>query len=169
MKLKNIIGYAIGIAICCLAFFFVKEFTKKDVAKEYTKDGFSITLEGNFEEKEQKNFDIYYESLTSFVAVLKEDFDSLKLIELDENSTLEEYGKAVLKSNNLSDKELHDLDGKYKYFEYDATMDKEKFYYIGVVTKGSDSFWLINFCSEYKNKDEFKDKFINWAKTIKVN
>lgn len=170
MKTKNIIGYIIGIFICCLAFFFIKEFIKEDSeSKEYSKDGFSIVLDGDFALKEKEGIDIYYESLTSFVAVLKEDFKTLEQIKLDENSTLDEYGAAVLKNNSMN-KELLDLeDGKYKYFEYDSTVGDQQFYYIGVITKGSDGFYLINFCSEYKNKDEFQPKFLKWAKTIKVN
>lgn len=139
-----------------------------DTSKEYSKDGFSIKLDGYFKETELEGVNVFYQGATTGLTALKEDFKTLNLVGYGENSTLEEYGKLVLKANKFEGQELIPINDNLIYFEYNRTIDDIDYYYLGVVTKGSDAFWLVNFFCADLTKGINKDKFITWAKTIKV-
>ena len=89
---------------------------------------------------------------------------TVDFVNLDENSTLQDYGQAVL-ANNQKSEELKEKDG-LTYFTYTTSVSGKNFFYTAVVYKANDSFWLLNFACEDSNKDKYEDAFLKWAKTV---
>ena len=137
--------------------------------KTYKKDGFSITMDKGFIEKDYITFTYYFESTDSVVTTLKEEYELLAQIGLTQDTSNEEYLEFVLMVNELEDNEiLTDKNSGIKYIEYQKTVSGKDFYYLAVSVKGEDAFWFCNFACENKNKSKFKDKFLKWADTIEV-
>ena len=57
---------------------------------------------------------------------------------------------------------------KFAYFVYEKEVSGKEFYCTAVVYKADDAFWLVNFACEDKNKEEYSEKFIDWASTVEV-
>ena len=142
---------------------------EKEKEKNFSGNGFSITLTENFQEKEIISVTNYYQSINAIVTALKEEFTLLEAVGINKDSTIEEYAN-VIAYNNQKDydfKKNTDLD--YLYFTYEATVSGKDYYYYAVIKKGSDSFWLINFACLKGDADDFQPKFEKWASTIKVD
>ena len=124
----------------------------------------SITMPDGFYEKSLASVTVYFESQETIVTALKEDFTTLEAINLGKNSTLKDYGQAVL-ANNQKSEELKEKDG-LTYFTYTTSVSGKNFFYTAVVYKADDSFWLLNFACEDSNKNKYEDTFLKWAKTV---
>ena len=135
--------------------------------KTYTSHGMTITMPDGFYEKSLASVTVYFESQETIVTALKEDFTTLEAINLGKNSTLKDYGQAVL-ANNQKSEELKEKDG-LTYFTYTTSVSGKNFFYTAVVYKTDDSFWLLNFACEDSNKDKYEDTFLKWAKTVKFS
>lgn len=160
---------ALLLAVVASCFFVSGCFGGEAKSKEFSKDGFHITLTEDFYEKEIISFTHYYESSSAIVTALKEDFTNLELIGLDKDSTLEEYAEAVATANGSSyDFKMNNAQN-YLYFTYNATVSGKKYYYYGVIKKSDDAFWLINFACFDDEKDDYQPKFEKWAATIKID
>ena len=137
--------------------------------KQYYDNGFSITLPSDFYKKDLASVTVYYESEYAIVTALKESFTTLETVGLNSNSSIEDYAKAVIKNNKQDDADLQlSEDGNFAYFVYEKEVSGKEFYYTAVVYKADDAFWLVNFACEDKNKEEYSEKFIDWASTIEV-
>ena len=134
--------------------------------KTFEEDDFKITVEGDFKKDELAGFTYYYESSDVIVTALKESFTSLKSLGVNNETTLEEYTKLILTSNN-KEEELKTRND-YMYFEYTSTVDGDDFYYIAATYKSDDAFWLINFMCMKSDKNKFKEKFLSWADTVEL-
>lgn len=171
---KNKIGIIGGVIAGVIAFFLMISTMLPmnkliNTTKTYSSNGFTINLPKDFYEKSLASTTAYFESETSIVTALKEEFSTLEVVNIGANSTLDEYAEAVAKNNKITIN-LKEIKGSdYKYFTYEKTNAGKAFYYMGVVLKSKDSFWLVNFACEKSKKSQFEDKFIEWAKTIKVD
>ena len=168
---KNVISIIVGVIAFIVAFVGITQINNKTIekTKKYSSNGFNIELPDNFYEKDLASVTAYLESEKTIVTVLKEEFSILGTAGITKDSSLDDYANAVANNNNLTIdlKEIEKTD--YKYFSYERTNSGKTFYYIGVVLKSNDSFWLVNFACDKKNKDTYQNKFIEWAKTIKVD
>lgn len=144
-------------------------YIKSDQTKTYEASDLKIDLPSSFYEKELASVTAYFESQKAIVTVLKEDFKSLELVGLDLSSTLNDYTNAVIENNNITTTAQKIEGTEYKYFTYERSNSGKDYFYVGVVLKSKDAFWLVNFGCEKTNKSEYEQKFINWAKTIKVD
>lgn len=144
-------------------------FGENVVDKEFSANGFTITLTEDFYEKELITVTNYYVSNGAIVTALKEEFTTLESVGLDSDSTLEEYAKAVEANNNGNYDFKMNEKSNYLYFTYNATINSKDYYYYAVIKKGSDSFWLINFACFEDEKAQYQPKFEEWASTIKVD
>lgn len=70
------------------------------VEEEFKEDNFKITLTDNFYKKDNLSSTYYYESPNVGVTATLDDFEGLSDTGLTENSSLEDYFKAVEESNN---------------------------------------------------------------------
>ncbi|MCX4253807.1 hypothetical protein [uncultured Clostridium sp.] len=132
--------------------------------EEYSNDHFTITMEKGFTEKELASMTVYYESKKALMSGLKESFESLAAVDIDENTSIEDYGKAVIE-NNKANYELKEKDGVH-YFTYEKEASGKKFFYLASVYKTDDAFWLFNFACDEKNKDTYEPLFLEWAKSV---
>ena len=134
--------------------------------KEFKKSDFKITLTEDYKEDSVKEATYYFASSNTGVTVLKETFELLSIIDITSESSLEDYGKAVLKANNRNNELIKEND--FIYFTYDNSINSNKFYYVSVMKKGKDAFWLINFFCLYEDKDKYEQEFLRFARTIEV-
>ena len=148
-----------------LAFIFVLTgCTPKE--KIFDKKEFKITLTEEFEEDKLEGYNYYFTSKKSALTALKETFTDLEQIQINSESTLDDYANAVLKANNKEIEAKKEAD--FIYFTYDSVVQENKVFYLSVMKKGKDGFWLINFFGLYENKDTLEPEFLKYAKTINV-
>ena len=132
--------------------------------KDYASHGFNIKMDDGMTEKDIATATATFMSEKVVVTALKEEFTILEAIDIDEKSSIEDYAKAVIE-NNKADYELKEKDG-INYFEYEKTVSGKDYYYYAVVYKADDAFWLVNFACDKTNKNEYQEKFFEWAKTV---
>lgn len=129
--------------------------------KIFTKDDFQITLTDAFEPLEQSDFFAFYQSKTAMVFSLREEEN------LFGDITLEEYGDLVLQANGKTSIKMS-RDDNFIWFEYTDTPEEQEIYYLAVCCRSDDAFWIVNFATPANNQNKYRDKFLDWAKTIKV-
>ncbi len=134
--------------------------------KVFEEKDFKITLSNSFKKGELESVTYYYESDEALVTALKESFEDLSIVGISKDSTIEDYVKLIIESNEKDDH--YELKGNYAYFEYEATVDGSDFYYIAVTYKGKDAFWLVNFMCTKEDKNNYKNKFLDWADSVEV-
>ena len=132
--------------------------------KDFEKSGMKITLITDFAEKEHISYTAIYESTTSAVYALKEDFSNVILSNLN---SLDEYAELVILANMLEDCEIEHKDD-LTYFQYEKTVNGKDFSYLAFVYEGSDAYWLIQFACEQKNASKFEADFFKYAKSVTV-
>lgn len=168
-SVKKILAILGGIVVFGIFFFIIMNLFSNDKEVEYQVNGFQITLPSNFLEKDYVSLTAYLESNEVLVTALKEEFSTLEAANITSDSTLEEYANAVVSANEIEAEVQYGPNGKFMYFSYERTSNNKDFSYIGVVMKGPDAFWLMNFACESKNISTYRDKFLTWASTIKVS
>ena len=134
--------------------------------KVFKEDDFKITLTSEFNKSELEGFTYYYESINALVTVLKEEKSSLEPFGINDSSSAEDYVKLVISANDKDSE--YELRNDYAYFEYEATVDEEDFYYLTATYKSDDAFWILNFISTKEDKDKFKNEFLKWADSVEV-
>ena len=87
---------------------------------------------------------------------------------LSKDYNLEEYANAVAANNKRDFEFKNNKDHDYVYFNYNSEVSGKNFYYMGVVKKGSDGFWLVNFACLDTDKEKLQSEFTKWADSIKV-
>ena len=139
----------------------------EEKTKEYSLKGLHVTMGEGMKEEKNDSFTSYLEGKHYIFTSLKETFESLKVVNLTEESKVSDYAKLVIENNKL-DKKLIEKDG-LTYFKYDSTIEGTKYFYMAFTFKSKDAFWLINFACLDSEKDSYESKFIKWAKTIKFD
>ena len=148
--------------LCCLALVGCQS-TVSD--KTYTSHGLTITMNDGFTEKELVNATVYYLSNDAIFMGLKENFTDLETIGINSESTEDDYASAVLE-NNKADYELQKEDS-LRYFTYEKEVSGKNYFYLSAVAKSNDSFWLLTFASDVKDRDKYEPLFNTWAKSVK--
>ena len=136
-------------------------------AKSFSKAGMTITLSDAFMESDMESMTAYYESRTSAVTVLKEDFSTIESVGLSTDMSLQEYAQLVVEGNGL-DCQVSEEDGLV-YFLYEDTVDGTDFSYWATVYRSSDAYWLVHFLCESKNYEKLLPDFKTWAKSVKFD
>jgi hypothetical protein len=132
--------------------------------KTFSKAGLSITLTAAFNEKSVVAYTGYYESRTSAVATLKEEFSNLRSMGIYEDTSLREYAQLVQRANQTR-ASIEERDGII-YFEYERAVAGKEFTYLATVFKSEDAFWLVQFFSETKDYNKHRDDFFKWAGSV---
>ncbi|MBO5095977.1 MAG: hypothetical protein J6B98_03805 [Bacilli bacterium] len=169
--MKNLKKFLMGLFCVIAAVLLVGcEDVELSNSKEFNEKGFSITLTEDFVKKDIVSATYYYESMNSIAMALKEEFSNLEVVGLTEDSSIEDYTKVVLANNKMSEDNLkYSDDNKYIYFEYEKEVSGSNMYYLAVVKKGSDAFWLMNFACKADQKADLQDNFHEYASSIKVD
>ncbi len=134
--------------------------------KVFEEKDFKITLPNSFKKGDLESVNYYYESNDALVTALKESFEDLSTLGISKDSTIEDYVKLIIESNEKDDH--YELKDNYAYFEYEATVEDNDFYYIAVTYKGKDAFWLVNFMCTKEDKSYYKKKFFEWADSVEI-
>lgn len=129
--------------------------------------GISITLPSGFYEKSHISMTYYLESSDALFLAIKEDFSTLGTVYIDGSSSVDDYAEVVIYQNSLSSEVQH-LSG-LTCFTYTKSVSGKSFFYLAVVKKGTDAFWLCQFVCEDSDKDEYQPKFLTWGQTIVVD
>lgn len=138
----------------------------------YIKPDFEITMEPGFSELDLTGATYFYLKDNTALIIIKEEFKTLEeATELNESSTLLEYGE-ILKANNeasgISTGDIIVSDNGITYFTYENTSLGQDYFYITAIFKGSDAFWSCTFYCPLENKTQFENVFLDWAATIKA-
>ncbi len=128
----------------------------------YDEDDFKITLSEEYKKRTGEMFNYYYQDNTNIITVLKEEISTLENININDNSSTEDYLKVAAEINNKEGKIISE--SNYSYMEYESN----DYYHLAVVFKSKDSFWTINFLCLKKDKDANRNKFFKYMKTIEV-
>jgi len=129
--------------------------------KTFTKEGMSITLTGQFVEKEYVTQTVCYVSSKMVVTALKEEFTMLAGLE---GWSLTEYASRTIASNKLS---CGSYAAKgYVYFVFEKEVSGKDYTYYAACYKSTDAFWLIQFGCETKNYEDLLDTMIKYAETV---
>lgn len=128
---------------------------------------FTINLPNNFKEAENKSTTLYYKSDEAIVTALKENFTDLESVNINKDSSEEDYANAVIKNNNVNSKVIKK--DNLTYFVYQKKTSNGNAYFVAFVKKSKDAFWLVNMGCETIKSEQYKNNFTKWAKTIKVN
>lgn len=134
--------------------------------KTFTNEGLSITLTNQFYEKDHISFTSYYESDRMLVVVIKEKFSSLSMVGITKNSTVEDYLKIVISANKHNTSLIEDSD--VPYFTYERSESGKDFKYFATAVKGSDSFYLVQFCVISDTYDKLKDDIVKYASSMEA-
>ncbi len=129
--------------------------------KDFSKNGFKITLTDKFtEEKSKAGFDPYYVSLFCGVCVLKEEFtEENGLADL----SLEQYINDVISNNGHTDIQPQTKGGLWYYVKDDATRRDYSYSY-----KGTDAFWVVQFICETRYVSVLEDTIQAFAESVEV-
>ncbi len=169
---KNVVKVIVEV-ICLIVCFGIGSwigtsiFDRNVEEKTYTDSGFTITMDDGFNKRDYVSATFYYESQNAGITGIKESFEDLATLDIDSNSSLEEYAELVSYVNNKNN-EYQQLNDKIMYYTYDSTINDKNYSYMTAVTKGSNAFWIINLFCEEKNKNEYFPKFEKWLKTVEV-
>ncbi len=160
--IAGIIGFLFGF----LNTFDFDNFTDP-VPETYTIEDMQITLTDKFEETFFEGYTAVYDSKDVAVFMIKEEFE---LFDDFDFYTVNEYGNLVLETNGFdSSVQLETYDG-LTYFEYEAQNDENDTYtYFAVLYKGTDAFWVVEFVALTENYEEYRETFIEWAKSVEFS
>jgi hypothetical protein len=133
-------------------------------AMNFSKSGFTITLDDSFEEIEADGFTAAYisDEHMTMVMVLKEDFAIFQAAGIPTDISLAEYAQITIDANGVSSR-IIERDGLV-YFTYESGNNS----YLAVVYRGADAYWLINFATFTEEFDGLLRDFINWAKGVNI-
>ena len=87
---------------------------------------------------------------------------------LFDDITLEEYGELVLTANNRIGLQMKQGEG-FIWFDYTDTPDGQETYYLAVCCESEDAFWIVNFATPASNREKYKEEFLDWAGSIKID
>jgi len=132
--------------------------------KTYSDNGIKITMTKGLFKKNHPNASIYYENDEIFVIGIKEKFNDLLELDINESSTIEQYAKEVF-NNQGKQYDLKKENGLY-YFTYEYEINENKYYYVSTIHKSHNAFWICNFACQYKNKDKYHNLFLEWGQSI---
>jgi len=139
--------------------------------KEFSSNGFTVTLPGNAKEMDQSlGYTVAYQIGNDvIVAALKEEKSTLQSLGLAEDATVEEYAALVAEVNGYSADDVSTIIGTdIPYIEYSSTVDNVEYNYIGVCYESDDAFWFVNFGTTADKFDSVKEDFERWAASVKV-
>lgn len=160
MIISVIVGIAIGVA-ASTALFSGRESRKKD----FSADGFGITLTEAFTEENVDGYLAAYSSKNIAVFVSKEEFSSFEGLQ---DCTAEDYAELTKESNDLDDAEVKS-DGNLTYIEYKFTNadTNETYRYFPYIYKNDDAFWMVQFAVSDENAEQCRAQISEWAKSVK--
>jgi hypothetical protein len=134
--------------------------------KEYSVDELKITMADGMVEKSAVGYTKYLEAKDYSFALVKETFEDYKNanLEINENSSVKEYMEFVLDANGINSDLIEN--NNLIYTKYTKTISSNDYFYMVFGYKSDDSFWIVNLYCFEKDKDNYENTFIEWAKSV---
>jgi hypothetical protein len=136
-------------------------------AEKHEKEQFSISIPDIFEEKTDTGYDAFYVYGDVFVWAIKDPF-----IGVDGSSEWDvaHYANTIYTLNMPNSPKPVTVEEGLTIMEYTVfNPSRNKTYtYLTSMYKGSDAFWMVQLVCLDKDFGEYRPKFIEWAKTVKV-
>lgn len=138
----------------------------KTEAKTFTKDEFSITMTNKYKNVKSNAFMFLKTSNTAFAVIAESEAELVK----QNVHTLDEYATLIQTKNSTDKFESYQENGRdIRYVYYTRKNDKDKnYFFMAVLLKGANVYYLGNFSCLESKKDEYKDVFLEYAKTISI-
>lgn len=158
MKLKTILLKTFILATTIIVL------TGCSTEKIYKYNGIKVTMAKGLFYRPHENADFYYENNNLFVIGIKETFEELLELDINHETTIEEYVNEVFLNSGQS----YDLikDENLYYYTYEYEINNHNYYYVSTIHKSYDSFWVLNFACRSDDKDKYHALFIKWGKSI---
>lgn len=143
--------------------------------KTFTGEGYQITLNSKFTEKNEANYITTYHGKQIKVFVSKETFEDIKLWHErpnPEGETKEYYIAAAIETNKdkleiTTNGEVY-TNGNLTYYEYESVYNNKSYSYRSYVFKTNDAFWQIQFGCESSLKENLTEQIEQFAKSIVI-
>lgn len=158
--LAAILGLAIGLIEPLSVLWQAKQ------PEDFSAGGMTITLNGSFEEFEQNEVTVAYESNDSAIFILKEEF---ALAEGFEDLSLTEYAELLIESTPAAEgAQLQESDG-LTWFEYSTihSETQEEYIFLSYLYKSEDAFWAVQFLTDAKSYEASRTQFVEWAQSVR--
>lgn len=133
--------------------------------RTFSGEGFALTLDGSFVEKEGGDAAGYYESGSAFVTVHTESFADLQGYRVE---TAKDYADRIIKANELGDLEITEQNGLV-FFEYQRAVNEKECKYLAALYRGSRGFWLVQFGSLAEEYGSMRESFLEYARSFKAD
>ena len=131
--------------------------------KEFSSNGFTITLNESFVESELVNVKLFVQN-TKMAMAMTTDSNSPSYY------TTTSYLKQLMSITNTTGTIIEGSEGdlKYSYVEYTKEVDGDKYSYITFVFKSSSKYYGVDFWCREKNIESIRDQIFEYVKTVKV-
>lgn len=145
---------AIGL---CLIWIFGDKLVK--VTKDYGTSDLTFKADEPLVEKNKSDMDIYFENLTGDIIILgkKEDKKSF--------DNLEDFSDFVY--NQKKDETLSEIKKKANFYYFTYNYKDGNSFYLVALYEDHHNYYAINFVCELEKKDEYKNKFLDWASSVR--
>lgn len=137
---------------------------QKERPKEFSADGMTIRLTGEFRPQEEEGFTAVYLSKKVTVMATKESYSE---VPSPARFSLSSYAEYVAEINRIDKSAIRREDGlTYTAYERSSSSDGETYSYTVFFYQAADAFWLIQFATEKGDADAFREKIFSWAKSV---
>ena len=153
-----VVGFIIG--------FLISYFERPD-PKTFTLDiGAQITLTDEFEIDEEDEDYVSLASYDTLVSFYRFDFEDTLLPGFADQDE-KEFGEFWMGILEMDDVEVKSH-GENWYFEYKETSEGDELYFLNVMLKGEDAFWVVEFICFADEKGEWIDEFWKWTDSVEL-
>lgn len=134
-----------------------------EIKRYYTNNGITIRLPRSFEQTNYPNTVLYLHTDEAAVAIIPENTPSSSAQELISNYSASDYTRFV--AATVEGSKVGNA-GDIPFYEYEYTQGESSYYSMAFIFKEYSTFFKAQFECDAENKDEYREKFIAWAKTI---
>ncbi len=127
------------------------------------KVGISVEMPVGMTEKEILNFTYYLEGLKVIFAATNVEKSAAENLEINSLEDMFDY----LCEQKKKEYKLEESDG-LKYFFHEETADGKDFFYLAALKETDGAYWICEMACLKSDKSKYQDKFVEWAKTIKL-
>jgi len=164
---KNKIIILIALILVAVIVIFI--ITAPARSKTFSEAGLTIILNTDFIDKTHGfTYTAFYESKTVMIFTLKYDFSTFREYSVSTDLSLKEFAEILAAPFNENRRtEVRERDGLV-YFEFTNVYAGRNLSNKAFVFRGYDAFWLVQFSCETRDYNRYRDRFLAWAKTIRV-
>lgn len=169
MKKRIILAISLFVTFIVLVFavhFFAGDLVFKEKIYTYGSNGVTFKTKDWLIENDDAEYDFYYSNFTETVMVTltkeaKEDLNDLTF-----NLDLKGYADIIYSYGNYKTDKIVRSDKGYYYFTY--TDIDEEYFYMAAMYESENYFYLMDFGCDYIYKEQYKDKFLDWANSVEL-